>query len=80
MGDKLQVLEEKVDQLVRLVEKLRADNAAAKTENTELRTELSRVRSEVARLRLNQNDHSQDIKDRLQILASHLQELEQISQ
>lgn len=78
MSDKLHAFEQKVDQLVKLVERLKIENQKVQRENGTLKSELGQVQSELKKLRLQQNDQSQAVKERLQVLLAHVQELEQI--
>lgn len=78
MADKLHVFEQKVDQLLKLVERLRAENQKTQSENSALKVDLGHIQTELNRLRLQQNDQSQAVRDRLQVLLAHVRELEQI--
>ena len=76
MVDKIALLEDRLDKLILLVEKLKEENAKYRARNSELQSELSKIRLEVNRLRVQENDQTQAIKEKLISISTYVTELE----
>ena len=78
MGDKFNLLEEKVDQVLELLDKLKAENKNLKEENTRLLAELTQIRDSFQEYKLVYADQSNRVKEKLTTVLSRVEELEQI--
>ncbi len=78
MGDKFQLLEEKVDKVIALLEKLKTENKLLKEENNRLQAELHEVKVSFAQYKTVHADQSNSIKEKLTSVLNRVQELEQI--
>jgi len=78
MGDKFNLLEEKVDQVLELLDKLKAENKNLKEENNRLLTELNQIRDSFEDYKLVHADQSNRVKEKLTTVLSRVEELEQI--
>jgi regulator of replication initiation timing len=78
MTDKLQLLEEKIGQVLHKLEDLKSQNAGLKRENDGLKGDLSRLESDFAGFKLEQNDRAEQVKYKLTALLDRIEELEKI--
>lgn len=76
VDDKLKLLEEKLGQLMTLVERLKKENTLLRNDNGHCKNELAKVQQELTRLKLEQNDQTEAVRTRLQVLLTHVEELE----
>jgi len=80
MQGKLDILSEKVEKVLNLLERVKSENAALKEENQKLKTELASIRKEYRNLKLGSADQSQAVKSRLVTVLNRLEELESLHQ
>ncbi|MBN1210948.1 MAG: cell division protein ZapB [candidate division Zixibacteria bacterium] len=78
MGDKFNLLEQKVDQVLELLDKLKAENRILKEENNRLLAELNQVRDSFEEYKLVHADQSNRVKEKLTLVLNRVEELEQI--
>ena len=78
MGDKFNLLTEKVDKVLELLDRLKAENKTLKEENDRLIAELNRIRDSFEEYRLVHADQSNRVKEKLTSVLSRVEELEQI--
>jgi peptidoglycan hydrolase CwlO-like protein len=78
MGDKFELLESKVKQVLQQMESLKTDNTELKQENKQLRSDLKKIKSDFNELKLVHNDQADLIKTKLLSVLSRIEELEKI--
>lgn len=78
MGDRFELLEEKVDQVLNLLEKYKDENKRLKEENTSLREELSTIKQDFDKYKLLHTDQSNRVKEKLNSVLNRIGELENI--
>ena len=78
MGDKFNLLTEKVDKVLELLDRLKAENKSLKEENDRLTTELNHIRDSFEEYRLVHADQSNRVKEKLTSVLSRVEELEQL--
>ena len=79
MADKLAMLSQKVDEVLKRLEELRAENTTLKAENVNLSSELSKLKKEYSELTLNKNDQADAVRTRLASVLERLNQLEALS-
>jgi peptidoglycan hydrolase CwlO-like protein len=80
MIDKLDKLQGRLEDLLKLVETLRKENHDLKAENKSHQAELTQLRQEFDTLKRTQADQSEAVKSKLTTMLSRLEELEQITE
>jgi hypothetical protein len=78
MGDNLVLLEEKIQRVLSLVERLRQENSELHVENESLRNEVAEFRQLNRKLKLTNSDQSDVIRTKLQSVLSRVAELEEL--
>jgi FtsZ-binding cell division protein ZapB len=78
MTDQINLLEEKVSQVLQRLTVLQSENSGVKQENSALKEQLSRLKQEFDKFRVEHNDQADAVKTRLTALLSRIEELEQI--
>jgi hypothetical protein len=78
MAERLELLEQKVDAVLDLLEKLRSENAVLREENVRLEAELGVARRRLESLKLSDADRSIVVKEKLQLVLSRLEEIESL--
>ena len=78
VAEKLDLLEQKVEQLLVQFEALKSQNQSIKEENRRLSTQLNELKRQLDAARLDQADRSDYLRDKLQSVMSRIKELEAI--
>jgi regulator of replication initiation timing len=78
MADKLQLLEDKVGQVLTRIEELKTANLSLVSENQHLKAQLGRLEKEFNQFRLEHNDQGTVIKAKLVNVLNRIEELEKI--
>jgi len=78
MGDRFELLEEKVDQVLILLEKYKEENKRLKEENITLQAELSVIKQDFNKYKLLHTDQSNRVKEKLNSVLNRIGELENI--
>jgi FtsZ-binding cell division protein ZapB len=78
MPDKLDLLEDKVGQVLTKLEALHTANASLASENRQLKAQVTRLEKEFNQLRLEHNDQSAAVKAKLVTMLGRIEELEKI--
>ena len=78
MGDKLELLEQKIEAVIGRLEKLRDENSDLKASNTGMKKELGGIRKQFDNARLGQVDQSELVKSKLVSILDRLNELEKL--
>ena len=76
MGDKLELIENKVSAVLDLVERIKTENGTLSDENAQLRNEINHLKKQMAELKLAKTDRSDVLKTKLQAVLSRVEELE----
>lgn len=79
MGDKLTLVESKVEAVLELVEKIKNDKAVLTDENDRLKIELAQIRKQFSALKLEKTDKNDAIRSKLQLVLSRVDELESLA-
>lgn len=79
MGDKLTLVESKVEAVLELVEKIKNDKAVLTDDNDRLKTELAQIRKQFSALKLEKTDKNDAIRSKLQLVLSRVDELESLA-
>jgi cell division protein FtsB len=79
MEEKLKAISEKVDDLITLVEELRAENSNLTTDNRSLKTQVNRLKKETREASLNRVDKKDSVKNKLYLVLNRLEELESLT-
>jgi FtsZ-binding cell division protein ZapB len=78
MEPKLQLLVDKIEELLSVFDRLKRENVSLKAENMELKTELAKLRKEYHQIELGHTDQSEAIKAKLTSVLGRLEELESL--
>ena len=78
MGDKYCLLEEKINKVIELLEKLKIENKKLKEENRQLILELHQVKRGFEEYKTVHADQSNRVKEKLLSVLNRVEELEQI--
>lgn len=78
MGDKLELLEQKIEAVIERLERLRNENSDLKASNTDMKKELGGIRKQYDSARLGQVDQSELVKSKLVSILDRLNELEKL--
>lgn len=76
MRDSLSLVESKVEAVLALVEKIKQEKAALADENDQLKIELAQLRKQFSALKLQKTDQNDDVRSKLQLILSRVDELE----
>jgi len=79
MGDRLSLVESKVEAVLELVEKIKAEKAVLTEENDQLRIELAQLRKQISALRVEKADKGENVRSKLQLILSRVDELESLA-
>lgn len=79
MGDKLTLVESKVDAVLALVEKIKNERTALADENNRLKAELAQIRKQFSALKLEKTDDNDAVRSKLQLVLSRVDELESLA-
>lgn len=79
MGDKLTLVESKVDAVLALVEKIKNEKTALADENDRLKAELTQIRKQFSALKLEKTDNNEAVRSKLQLVLSRVDELESLA-
>jgi regulator of replication initiation timing len=80
MKSKSQLLAEKVDKVISLLDQLRRENTSLKAEKDHLKAELTKLRKSCDELKLGKADRTDAIKTKLTAVLGRLDELESLYQ
>jgi peptidoglycan hydrolase CwlO-like protein len=80
MIDKLQKLQDRIEELLNHVDTLRKENNALKAEAKEHGSELAKLKDQLDLLKREQADQSEAVKSKLNTMLSRLEELETITE
>jgi len=78
MTDQINLLEEKVSQVLQRLTVLQKENGSLRQENNALTDQLSQLRRDFDKFRVEHNDQTDAVKTRLTSLLSRIEELEQL--
>jgi FtsZ-binding cell division protein ZapB len=78
MGDNLKLLEQKIEQVLSLVDRLKNQNAELQQENSDLQAKLTEIKRLKRNLKLSYSDQSDGIKTKLHSVLSRVEELEEL--
>ena len=76
MAERLDQLEQRVEAVTDLLNRLRSENQSLREQNTTLKAELVAIKQDYDSVRLSQTDQTNAIKERLRLVLVRLQELE----
>lgn len=79
MSEKLELMFEKVEQVLALLDRTKAENASLIDENKLLKAELVKIRKEYNSLRLDVTDQKDRVKSKLVGILHRLDQLEDIA-
>ena len=79
MSEKLELMFEKVEQVLALLDRTKAENASLIDENKLLKAELVKIRKEYNSLRLDVTDQKDKVKSKLVVILHRLDQLEDIA-
>lgn len=79
MGDRLSLVESKVEAVLDLVEKIKVEKAALIDENDQLKIELAQLRKQVSALKVEKADQGENVRSKLQLILSRVDELESLA-
>lgn len=79
MSEKLELMFEKVEQVLALLDRTKAENASLLDENKLLKAELVKIRKEYNSLRLDVTDQKDKVKSKLVGILHRLDQLEDIA-
>ena len=79
MSEKLELMFEKVEQVLALLDRTKAENASLRDENKLLKVELTKIRKEYNSLRLEVTDQRDKVKSKLVGILDRLDQLEDIA-
>ncbi|MFZ1685141.1 MAG: hypothetical protein WAU88_13585 [Candidatus Zixiibacteriota bacterium] len=80
MIDKLQKLQDRIEELLKLVDSLRKENHALKADAKAQTAELAKLKDHVDSLKREQADQSEAVKSKLNSMLSRLDELESLTE
>ena len=78
MSDRLTVLTEKVEEVLRRLEQLKSENASLKNQSRELQMELTSLNREYKSVMLEKNDQSEKLRSKLSLVLERLNQLESL--
>jgi len=76
MAERLDQLEQRVEAVTDLLNRLRSENQSLREQNSTLKAELVAIKQDYDSVRLSQTDQTNTIKERLRLVLVRLQELE----
>ena len=76
MAERLDQLEQRVEAVTDLLNRLRSENQSLREQNSSLKSELVAIKQDYESIRLSQTDQTNTIKERLRLVLVRLQELE----
>ncbi len=79
MSEKLELMFEKVEQVLALLDRTKAEKASLQDENKLLKTELTKIRKEYNSLRLEVTDQNDKVKSKLVGILDRLDQLEDLA-
>lgn len=79
MSEKLELMFEKVEQVLALLDRTKAEKASLQDENKLLKTELTKIRKEYNSLRLEVTDQKDKVKSKLVGILDRLDQLEDLA-
>ena len=79
MSDKFDLVAQKVDRLLSVVENLKGRNKAAEQENAELKSQLAKIEKTFRALELETADRADAVRTKLDRVLSRLAELENLA-
>ena len=79
MSEKLELMFEKVEQVLALLDRTKAENASLHDENRLLKAELTKIRKEYNSLRLEATDQKDRVKSKLVGILDRLDQLEDMA-
>jgi len=79
MKEKLNLISEKVDDIVALVEQLRSENVDLARDNRTLKIQISRLLKESKEAGLDNVDRTDSVKTKLNLVLNRLEELESLA-
>ncbi|MCH9023883.1 MAG: hypothetical protein IH931_00995 [candidate division Zixibacteria bacterium] len=79
MKEKLNLISEKVDNIVALVEQLRSENVDLARDNQTLKTQIRRLLKESKEAGLDNVDRTDSVKTKLNLVLNRLEELESLA-
>ena len=79
MGERLSLVETKVEEVLELVERLNYDKAVLEDENEQLKAELTLLRKQFSTLKADKADKNETVRSKLQLVLSRIDELETLA-
>jgi len=76
MGDRLELIENKLGAVLDLIERIKTENGTLNVENAQLREELNRLKKQMVSLKLDRSDRSDAMRSKLKTVLSRVEELE----
>lgn len=76
---KLDILAEKIEQMINKLEKLEKENSELVSENSRLKNDLHCYKKEYDSLKLNNTDKTESVKTKLTTILNRLEQLEEIA-
>ena len=78
MADKIQLLEDRIGQVLTRLEQYKSANKSLASENQQLRLQLARLEKEFNQFRLEHNDQGTAVRAKLVNVLNRIEELEKI--
>jgi len=78
MSTKLQLLEEKIGQVLARLDEFKTANGTLMTENRRIKTQMAKLEKDFNKLRLDHNDQTAAMKSKLTAMLGRIEELEKI--
>lgn len=78
MADKIQLLEDRIGQVLTRLEQYKSANQSLASENQQLRLQLARLEKEFNQFRLEHNDQGTAVRAKLVNVLNRIEELEKI--
>jgi len=79
MGDKLNLIEDKVDAVLEIIDRVRAEKAILTEENSRLKTEIAQLQKQFSSLKLAKSDNNDAVRTKLATVLSRVEELESLA-
>ncbi len=79
MQDKLTLVEDKVDAVLKVVERIRAEKAILKDENSRFKSEIAMLQKQLTALKLAKSDKNDAVRTKLATVLSRVDELENLA-
>ena len=79
MGDKLAIIESKVEAGLELVDRIKTEKTVLANENDQLKIELAQIRKQFSALKLEKTDKNNAVRSRLELVLSRVDELESLA-